>query len=183
MRDSKLEFNQSHKRENHITLPTAPHKSEVHEVMSRLVERKGNSMANYWFSFTKMVEILMMNIHSLKIQDWGMLKDSLRLMIPWMQLCNNNNYGKWLVEFWAEISTLTKSIDEHMAKSLFVQSLTGNPYSFLPLDIWIEMTKNKRSKMKAGWKNILKNEIMLLSHTHTLEIQISSTESESPCIN
>ena len=52
-----------------------------------------------------------------------------------------------------------------MAKGLFAQSLTGNPYSYLPLDMWIEMTMNKGSKMKAGWKIILKTETMLLSHT------------------
>ena len=67
----------------------------------------------------EMLEILMMNIHSLKIQDWNMFKDSLCLMIPWMQIYVNNNYGKSLVEFWTEISTLTKAIEEHMAKGLF----------------------------------------------------------------
>ena len=76
-------------------------------------------MANYWFSFMEMLEILMMNIHSLKIQHWNMFKDSLCLMIPWMQIYVNNNYGKSLVEFWTEISTLTKAIEEHMAKGLF----------------------------------------------------------------
>ena len=39
----------------------------------------------------EMVEILMMNIHSLKIQGWSMFKDSLRLMIPWMQIYDSNN--------------------------------------------------------------------------------------------
>ena len=82
----------------------------------------------------------------MKIQDWNMFKDLLRLMIPWMQIYNNNNYGKWLVEFCTEISTLTKAIDEHMAKGLFVQSLTGNPYSSLLLDMWIEVATNKGSK-------------------------------------
>ena len=104
----------------------------------------------------EIVEILMMNSHPLKIQELSMFKDLLRLMIPWMQIYDNN-YGKWLVEFWTEISTLTKAIDEHMAKDLLAQSLIGNPYSCLPLDIWIEMTMNKGSKMKPGWKNILKN--------------------------
>ena len=37
-----------------------------------------------------------------------------------------------------------------MTKGLFAQSLTGNPYSCLPLDMWIEMTVNKGSKIKAG---------------------------------
>ena len=127
-------------------------------------------MANYWFSFMEMVEILMMNIHSLKIQDWSMFKDLLHLMIPWMQIYDNSNYGKWLVEFWTEISTLTKAIDEHMIKGLSAQFLTGNPYSCLPLDTWIEMTMNKVSKMKADWKNMLKNETMLPSHAENANL-------------
>ena len=48
---------------------------------------------------------------------------------------------------------------------LFSQSITGKPYSCLPLDLWIEMTMNRGFKMKAGWMHILKNEEMLLSHT------------------
>ena len=100
-------------------------------------------MEIYWFRFMEMVQILMMNIHSLKILHWSMFKDSLRLIIPWMQIYDKSNYGKWLVELWTEISTLTNAIDEHMAKSLFAQSLTGNPYSCLPLDMWIEMTMSK----------------------------------------
>ena len=96
-----------------------------------------------------------------------MFKDSLRLMILWMQIYDNNNYGKLLVEFWVEMSTLPPNIDSFMSNGLFSQSITGNAYSALPLDLWIEMTMNKGSKMKAGWKSIPKNESMLLSHTST----------------
>ena len=121
-------------------------------------------MANYWLSFMDMVEILIMNIQSLKLMDWDKFKDSLRLMIPWMQIYDNIHYGKWLVEFWAEMSTLPDETASHM-QHIFAQSITGKSYSCLPMDLWIEMTMNKGSKMKAGWKHILKNETML--HTHT----------------
>ncbi|MCH2406096.1 MAG: hypothetical protein MK200_07885 [Nitrosopumilus sp.] len=132
-----------------------------------IVRNYGSPMADYWLSYMEMVEILIMNIHSLKTQNWNMFKDSLRLMIPWMKIYDNNKYGKWLVEFWVEMSTLPSHIDSYMSEGLFSQSMTGNPYSCLPLDLWIEMTMNKGSKMKAGWKSILKNESMLLSHTLT----------------
>ena len=99
-----------------------------------------------------------------------MFKNLLHLMIPWMQIYDNNNYGKWLVEFWTEISTLTKAIDEHMVKGLFAQFLTGNPYSCLPLDMGIEITMDKGLKTKQCCY-------------HTLEMEISSTESESSCTN
>ena len=55
-----------------------------------------------------------------------------------------------------------------MREGLFAQSMTGKPYSCLPLDLWIEITMNKGSKMKAGWKSILKNEKMLFTHTRTV---------------
>ena len=40
------------------------------------------SMAEYWLIFMYMVEILIMNIHSIKSKKWEHFKDSLRLMIP-----------------------------------------------------------------------------------------------------
>ena len=39
-------------------------------------------MAEYWLSFMEMVEILVMNIHSLNTNNWIQFKKSIRLMIP-----------------------------------------------------------------------------------------------------
>ena len=63
------------------------------------------------------------------------------------------------------MSNLPDSKVEYLKGGLFAQSITGKPYTCLPLDLWIEMTMNKGSKMKAGWKQILKNETILLCHT------------------
>ena len=46
--------------------------------------------------------------------------------------------------------------------SHFTQSMTGKPYSSIAWDMWIEMTMNKGSKMKAGWLSILRNEKQLM---------------------
>ena len=127
------------------------------------VEKSDSAMAKYWLSFLKMTEILMLNIHAVKTQNWEESKTSLRLMMPWLQVYDNNKYGSWLVEFWLEISCLQEEKAQHMRDGLFAQSMTGKPYSCLPLDLWIEMTMNKGSRMKAGWLWILKNEQMLLS--------------------
>ena len=59
---------------------------------------------------------------------------------------------------------------QHMRDGLFAQSMMGKPYPCLPLDLWIEMTMNKGSKMKAGWLRILKNEQMLLSHVRNANL-------------
>ena len=84
-------------------------------------------------------------------------------MIPWMIIYDQTNYGRWLPVFWLEMATLQ---DDHteLIPEIFSQSLTGNPYSSQPPDIWIECTMNKGSKMKAGWKRLLKNEIGLNVH-------------------
>lgn len=104
-----------------------------------------------------MVEVLLLNIHALHTQDWDAFTCSLRMMLPWLQLYDNNKYGRWLIEFWLEISSLTEDKAQCICKGLFSQSLTGQPYSCLPLDHLIEMTMNLGSKRKAGWSPILKN--------------------------
>ena len=120
-------------------------------------------MAEYWLCFMEIVEILVMNIHSLKTKNWIQFKQSIRLMIPWLQIYDKVHYGKWLPEFWSEMINLPHEIDVHMP-SIFSHSITGKPYSSIPTDLWIEMTMNKGSKMKAGWQRILANEKMLCAH-------------------
>ena len=117
-------------------------------------------MTEYWLSFMYMVEILIMNMHSIKLRNWEHFKDSLRLMIPWLQIYDKIHYGKWLPNFWAGISNLSEEIDQYMP-SIFAHPIAGKPYSSLPAGLWIEMTMNKGSKMKAGWQQILGNEAML----------------------
>ena len=48
--------------------------------------------------------------------------------------------------------------------SIFAHSITGKPYSSGPTDLWLEMTMDKRSKMKAGWQRIFGNEAMLCAN-------------------
>ena len=93
-------------------------------------------MAEYWLSFMYMVEILIMNIHSIKLRNWEHFKDSLRLMIPSLQICNKIHYGKWLSNVSADISNLSEEIDQYMP-SIFPHFITGNPHASLPTDLWI----------------------------------------------
>jgi len=51
---------------------------------------------------------------------------------------------------------------------MFAQSMTGNPYSCVALDIWIESTMNKGSKLKSGWLAILNNEKQVLSNNRNV---------------
>ncbi len=109
------------------------------------IKNSGSPMARYWISFLEMTEILMMNLRALRTQNWDEFKASLRLMLPWMQIYDNDKYGKWMVEYWLELSNLPEERVAYMREGLFSQSMTGKPYSCLPLDLWIEMTMNKGS--------------------------------------
>ena len=93
-------------------------------------------MAEYWLSFMYMVEILIMNIRSIKLRNWEHFKDSFRLMIPSLQIYNKIHYGKWLSNVSADISNLSEEIDQYMP-SIFPHFITGNPHSSLPPDLWI----------------------------------------------
>jgi len=59
------------------------------------------------------------------------------------------------------LTALPPEQTEFMKKN-FAQSMTGKPFSSLALDLWIECTMNKGSKLKAGWHSILKHEKQLL---------------------
>ena len=52
-----------------------------------------------------------------------------------------------------------------MESDRFAQSMSGNRSSCVALDIWIESTMNKGSKLKSGWLTFVNNEKQLLSST------------------
>ena len=82
-----------------------------------------------------------------------------------MTVYGNTNYGRHLPDFSAALDNLTSEQEAFMDSGMFAQSMSGNPYSCVALDIWIETTMNKGSKMKAGWLAILNNEKQLLTNS------------------
>ena len=108
----------------------------------------------------------------------------MRLMIPWLQIYGKIHYGKWFPNIWADISNLSEEIDQYMP-SIFAHSITGKSYSSLPTDLWIEMTMNKGSKMKAGWQRILVNEVILCAnikstnHINQLRVKLHIADMKS----
>ena len=80
-----------------------------------------------------------------------------------MEVYDNNKYGRWLSDFWTMLTALP-SDQRAFLHTDFAQSMTGNPYSNMAWDMWIECTMNKGSKMKSGWLSILRNEKQLLVH-------------------
>ena len=149
------------------TLISSPDFNEYLHKLRENHETPDHHMAKYVMSVMEMIEILFLNIDSLRTKDWTEFKNSLRLMMPWMAIYNNTHYGRWLPIFWTEISSLPEEWDKFMP-DIFAQSQTGNPYSAIPPDLWIETTMNRGSKLKAGWKYLLKNDKGLLVHIRNM---------------
>ena len=97
------------------------------------MERSENHMSNL-LSVMHMIEVLFMNIDSLKTKNWDNFLASLRLMMPYMSVYDNTNYSRWLSVFWMQMKTLSEE-HTHLIKDIFSQSLTRNSYSFLPSDL------------------------------------------------
>ena len=75
-------------------LEQCPEISEFIQHVFQNAEDSNSSMAKFWLSFMKMTEVLMMNIHALRTQNWDEFKVSLRLMMPWLQIYDNDKYGR-----------------------------------------------------------------------------------------
>jgi len=130
-----------------------------------------------------MVKALTQNIHALRTSRWNEYKSSLKLMLPWMQIYDNDKYGRHLPDFIAVLDTLPVEQAAFMNDGMFAQSMTGNPYSCVALDIWIESTMNKGSKLKSGWLAILNNEKQLLFVSKVKEFMDERVYSKTKSLN
>ena len=124
----------------------------------------GGDMGDYWKDFFQMTDILMQSVHAVHAINLDEYINSLRAMLPWLIVYDRNNYGRWLPDFWVMLINLAANQIEFL-RANFAQSISGNPYSNMGWDMWIECTMNKGSKLKSGWLSILKNEKQLLVHS------------------
>ena len=155
-----------HHQMNHNTYKKLEMNAEIKDLVNSLFTGMEQSpKAQYWLSFLEMVEVLTQNIYAIRTQKWEDFKASLWMLLPWLQIYDNDRYGRHLPDFCAMLDNLPADQETYFANGMFAQSMTGKPYSCLALDIWIETTMNKGSKLKSGWLAILRNEKQLLSHT------------------
>ena len=124
-------------------------------------------MGDFWLSFLEMTDVLAQNVHACHIGDFSEYLSSTYEMLKYLRTYNNNNYGRWLPDFWALLSSLPLEQHEFL-KDSFTQSLTGLPYSNQGMDLWIECTMNLGSKLKQGWLNLLGNEKQLFTTTRNV---------------
>ena len=127
--------------------------------------KDSSDMARYWMSYIDMVDILLMNVHACRTQNWSCFLSSMYMMLPWMKIYDNEKYARLLPDHWAYLCSLPDSQFEFLSFH-FSQSLSGNPHSGMPLDMWIECTMNLNSKSKSGWHYILQNKKQLMVSIH-----------------
>ncbi len=123
---------------------------------------EGVPQAEYGTSFMEMVEILNQNSHVVRTSNWSEFKSSLKLMLPWMQIYDNNKYGRHPPDCLIVLDTHPVNQAAFMESGMFAQSMTGKTYCCVTLGIWLESISimNKGSKLNSGWLTILNNRNM-----------------------
>ena len=140
---------------------------DLHDIVDRIYRSNGTDMGDFWLSFLEMTDILVQNIHACHVRNATEYLSSTYDMLKHLMAYNNHNYGRWLPDYWASISSLPEEQYKFFADN-FTQSLTGLPFSLQGMDLWIECTMNLGSKLKQGWLNLLDNEKQLLSTTRNV---------------
>jgi len=102
-------------------------------IANLFIQVEDSDMAHYWRDFLSMTDALMQNVHGVHACNWDEFVSSLHAMLPWLIAYDNNQYGRWLPDFWAMLSSLP--VDQvTFLHSNFTQSITGHPYSNMAHD-------------------------------------------------
>lgn len=153
---------------------------DVKELINIVYEKPGTNIGDFWGSFLEMSDPLVQCLDACHARNATEYLLSTYNMLPGLMTYDNHDYGRWLPDFWAMLSSLS---DEKMVffNIHFTQSMTGLPYSCQPLDLWIETTMNLNSKLKQGWIQLLQNEKQLFSTTRNANIiaRVKSTVKQS----
>ena len=124
---------------------------DIKGLINAVYKTPSTDIGDFWLSFMEMSDILLQNVHACHVGD-----------LTGLLAYNNHDYGRWLPDYWAMISSLPEDQMVYF-KDHFSQSMTGLPYSCQPMDLWIETTMNLNSKLKQGWLQLLQNEKQLFS--------------------
>ncbi|KAG1651127.1 hypothetical protein GQR58_027466 [Nymphon striatum] len=135
---------------------------EIKSVVKAVYQKPETDMGDYWLSFLEMTDPLAQNVHACHTQQYYEDVSSSYEMFPGLMAYNNHEYGRHLPDFWAMLNNLSEDQSRYFSLH-FAQSQTGLPYSCQPMDLWIEVTMNLGSKLKAGWLQLLQDDKQLFS--------------------
>ncbi|KAL8573120.1 hypothetical protein ACOMHN_027380 [Nucella lapillus] len=130
------------------------------DMIKSVYEKPGTDMGDFWISFMEMIDPLAQNLDACHASNGPEYVSSTYDMLKGLMAYNNHDYGRWLPDYWAMLSSLADE-QKTFFNAHFAQSMTGLPYSCQPLDLWIETTMNLNSKLKQGWLQLLQNEKQL----------------------
>ena len=92
---------------NHNTYKKLEMNAEIKDLVNSLFTGMEQSpKAQYWLSFLEMVEVLTQNIYAIRTQKWEDFKASLWMLLPWLQIYDNDRYGRHLPDFCAMLDNL-----------------------------------------------------------------------------
>ncbi|KAL8603169.1 hypothetical protein ACOMHN_032615 [Nucella lapillus] len=132
------------------------------DMIKSVYEKPGTDMGDFWISFMEMTDPLAQNLDACHARNGPEYVSSTYDMLKGLMAYNKHDYGRWLPDYWAMLSSLADE-QKTFFNAHFAQSMTGLPYSCQPLDLWIETTMNLNSKLKQGWLQLLQNEKQLFS--------------------
>ena len=121
----------------------------IQKLVDTVYEGENTVMGEYWMRFMKISNILLQNVDACHAGNLDEYLSCSRTMLSGMLAYNNHDYGIWLPDYWAMISSLLYEKKNYFSEH-FAQSMTSLPYSHQPLDLWIEVTINLNSKLRQG---------------------------------
>ncbi|KAL8608663.1 hypothetical protein ACOMHN_002892 [Nucella lapillus] len=130
------------------------------DMIKSVYEKPGTDMGYFWISFMEMTDPLAQNLDACHARNGPEYVSSTYDMLKGLMAYNNHDYGRWLPDYWAMLSSLADE-QKTFFNAHFAQSMTGLLYFCQPLDLWIETTMNLNSKIKQGWLQLLQNEKQL----------------------
>ena len=136
-------------------------------LVNEVYKEAGTGMGDFWLSFLEMTDPLVQNVDACHARHLTEYISSTYDMLPGLMAFDNHEYGRWLPDYWAMLSSLS---EEQMAffRGHFTHSITGQPYTCQSLDLWIETAMNLNSKLNQGWRQLLQNEKQLFSTTRNV---------------
>lgn len=93
-----------------------------------MYEKPGTDMGDFWVSFLEMTDPLVQCIDACHARNGTEYLLSTYNMLPGLMAYDNHDYGRWLPDYWAMLSSL--SDEKRVFFNIhFTQSMTGLPYS------------------------------------------------------
>ena len=136
----------------------------IQKLVDGVYERANAAIGECWMRFKEIFNILLENVDTCDAGNLDQYLSCICTMLSWKLAYKNHNYGKWLSDYWVMINPLQYD-KKNSVNEQFAQPMTCLPYSYQPMDLWIEITIKLYSKLKQGWLKLWQNDTQLFCIT------------------